>query len=72
MSDDNSARVWKIEEEKQLVYTYFMLLYLDFSYKGASLDTISLINEGTFVTGGQDGYFIFPIHFSFLVISAFG
>ena len=105
MSDDNSARVWKIEEEKQLVYTYgfsflsygiiyffqyslssfisllFMLFALNailiiiciillitlikkrHSYKGASLDTVSLINEGTFVTGGQDGYLQFLLSF---------
>ena len=38
VSDDNSARVWKIEEEKQLVYTYdFSFIELFFQHSLSSL-----------------------------------
>lgn len=42
---DSSIRIWKIPEESQLIYN---------GHSG-SIDVVRLINEGNFISGGDDG-----------------
>ena len=42
---DRTVRLWKIAEESQLV----------FNAPGGSIDCVSMLNEQTAVTGGDDG-----------------
>jgi ribosomal RNA-processing protein 9 len=46
---DRTARLWKIPEESQLVYTA----------QQPSLDCITLIDESHFVTGAENGFVSF-------------
>ena len=43
---DHSIRVWKIVEESQLIYN---------GHYHGSIDTVKLINEENFISGGSDG-----------------
>lgn len=42
---DNTIRIWKIAEESQLIYNGHC----------GSIDTVRLINEDNFISGGDDG-----------------